>query len=83
LIALVFSYGCERIDTFRAYEDTKKVAIDSPVIKYPDIKNCFLYVDKDSNVHLRCYNIMNLMKVREDKILFNYNDYMKLKDANK
>ncbi len=83
LIALVFSYGCDRIDTLRAYEDTKKVAVDSPVIRYPDNDACFIYVDKNSNVHSRCYGYFDVMELHSDKILFNYNEYMKMKNANK
>ncbi len=79
----MFSYGCDNIDTLRAYEDTKRVAIDSPVIRYPDNNNCFIYVDKDSNVHSRCYGYFNVMELESDKILFNYNEYIKHKEVEK
>jgi len=80
---LLFSYGCDQIDTYATFLDAQEKAGESPVIRYPDLTNCFLYVDDDSNIHSRCYNIMDTMKFREDKILFNYNEYMKYKEVEK
>ena len=83
LIVLVFSYGCDRIDTLKAFEDTKAVAIDSPVIRYPGNDNCFIYVDENSNVHSRCYGYFDVMELNSDKVLFNINEYMKYKEVGK
>ena len=82
-VVLLLSYGCDRIDTLRAYQDTEKVAIDSPVIRYPGLENCFIYVDEDTNVHSRCYGYFDVLELNSDKVLFNYNDYMKYKEVKK
>ncbi len=80
---LILSYGCDQIDTYAAFLDAQEKAGESPIIRYPDTTNCFLYVDNNSNIHKTCYNVMDTMKFRDDKILFNYNEYMKYKEVEK